>query len=253
MTSDLRGDVAVAWTDESGTSQSWTGSCGESVSPPPTICSGTPITVYPSITCSFSCEQHIPTAEWQVIKNSTGSAIESGGGLEAHFEPDETGLYTIEFYNVTCNGVDCEDCTLHMRVIVQELTPSINVEKMVSADGGATWEEEVEKLVCKNVKFKITVTNDGDVPLNNIVVTDALSGYLEYVQLSASPTPDSIAPYIIWNFPGPIQPGGTIEITFSAHVDGDGEHTNCVKVLAETDDGEDVSAQDCAVVIGVQG
>jgi uncharacterized repeat protein (TIGR01451 family) len=127
---------------------------------------------------------------------------------------------------------------------------SINVEKKVSVDGGVTWEEEVEQYVCQNVRFQIVITNDGDEPLNNIFVSDALSGYLDYSNGTANHIPDDTSPYLIWNFPGPLQLGETLEITFTAHVTAEGEHTNCVKVRAETGDGTDVSAQDCAMVMG---
>ncbi len=158
-------------------------------------------------------------------------------------------------YKFTGVDISDEDYQQYMSNIASCTTPksapSISVDKVVSADGGATWVDEVEQNVCQNVQFRITIANDGDVPLINIGVSDALSGYLEYVQGTTSPTPDSTAPYLIWNFPGPVQPGDSIEITFSAHVASEGEKTNCVKVQAETDDGEVVNDEDCAVVIGL--
>jgi uncharacterized repeat protein (TIGR01451 family) len=112
-------------------------------------------------------------------------------------------------------------------------SPSIAVEKLVSADGGATWADEVEQYACQNVQFQITVTNNGGVPLTSIVISDALPDCLEYVPGSATPPPDSMLNNnLVWNFAGPLQPNASTEVIFSAHV---------------------VCAENCCDIVSVEG
>lgn len=145
-----------------------------------------------------------------------------------------------------------------MRVHLPEVTPSISVQKMVSADGGVTWEDEVEQYVCQNIKFKITVINDGGVPLTNIVITDFLPDCLEYVDGPAVEVCHTTSiPY--YNLPGAdtlnwrctsgLQPGSSIEVIYTAHVVESGMCKNSLSVEGEYN-GEIVTGGDSAIVVG---
>src|SRR4030065_1666760 len=58
---------------------------------------------------------------------------------------------------------------------------SISLDKKASIDGGTTWVDPVWQDACQDVKFKMSVTNDGTVPVTDIVITDNLPDCLEYV------------------------------------------------------------------------
>jgi uncharacterized repeat protein (TIGR01451 family) len=142
-------------------------------------------------------------------------------------------------------------------ILCCEQNPSISVEKKVSNDGGQTWHEEVNQDVCQNVKFQITVTNDGDVTLTHIVITDYLPNCLEYV---SGPAVNGICPTLTYeppyyNLPGTntptwkcseLSPGSSAQVTYTAHVV---ECENQVSVEGEYD-GQIVTDTDCATVIG---
>ena len=140
-------------------------------------------------------------------------------------------------------------------ILCCEQNPSISVEKKVSNDGGQTWHEEVNQDVCQNVKFQITVINDGNVALTNIVIADHLPNCLEYVD---GPAVNGICPTIAdpyYNLPGTntptwtcseLPPGSSAEVIYTAHVV---ECENQVSVEGEYD-GQIVTDTDCATVIG---
>jgi uncharacterized repeat protein (TIGR01451 family) len=131
--------------------------------------------------------------------------------------------------------------------------PSVEIEKEVSTDDGVTWQEDVEAQVCTNVRFQITVHNDGDFDLTNIVVTDTLPECLEYVTGSAEPSEPTISGNkLTWTFPGPLKYCNTITIEFDAHVISEGENINTAEVTADSDGGE-VDDSDTATVIGTIG
>lgn len=126
---------------------------------------------------------------------------------------------------------------------------SITVDKKVSSDGGQTWHEEVIQCVCQNVQFKITVTNDGGSPITGVMVVDSMSECLTYEQGSATYFPDNASDnYIEWVFRS-LQPGHSIEITYTAHVDCAGDLENSVSVEGECD-GQVVHDEDEASVTG---
>ncbi len=141
--------------------------------------------------------------------------------------------------------------------------PSISVEKMVSIDGGANWVDQVEQIVGQNVQFQITVLNDGDVPLSNIVISDYLPDCLEYVD---GPAVEAICktqlPYLpYYNLPGTntptwkcseLAPGNSVQVIYTAHVVESGMCKNQVSVEGEYDE-EIVTAVGSATVTGITG
>jgi len=125
--------------------------------------------------------------------------------------------------------------------------PPMVVEKYVLCPCNEEWidadteEEALDLPICTDATFKIVIRNDGDCPLFEIAVYDMMHDSLEY--LSADPEPDEFSYdppnyYIYWFFPGPLNPGETIEIYITAHVNG--PHCsidyNFVEVTALCDD-----------------
>jgi uncharacterized repeat protein (TIGR01451 family) len=185
----------------------------------------------------------LPAAETLITETTSGSVdllsmLNDEGYLDLHIQDDTSVDYA-------------------RLILCCEQNPSISVEKKVSNDGGQTWHEEVNQDVCQNVKFQITVTNDGDVTLNDIVITDYLPNCLEYVDGPAvnwiCPPPTYEPPY--YNLPGTntptwecseLSPGSSAQVIYTAHVV---ECENQVSVEGEYD-GQIVTDTDCATVIG---
>ncbi|KYK38520.1 MAG: hypothetical protein AYK18_17050 [Theionarchaea archaeon DG-70] len=189
----------------------------------------------------------LPAAGTLITETTSGSEnllemLNDEGYLDLHIEDDTSVDYA-------------------KLILCCEQNPSISVEKKVSNDGGQTWHEEVNQDVCQNVQFQITVTNDGDVTLNDIVITDYLPNCLEYVSGPAvnwiCPPPTYVPPY--YNLPGTntptwkcseLPPGSSALVTYTAHVVESGGCENQVSVEGEYD-GQIVTDTDCATVIGV--
>jgi uncharacterized repeat protein (TIGR01451 family) len=129
-------------------------------------------------------------------------------------------------------------------------TPSIDIDKKVSKDGGVTWSDEVEAVVCETVRFKITIHNDGDYDLRNIKVIDTLPDCLEYEDNAIPIEPSISGNTLTWNFPGPLIFCHTIIIEFDAHVISDGENINEVTVTADSDGGSVTGATTATVWAG---
>ncbi|WP_166740150.1 DUF7507 domain-containing protein [Halalkalibacterium halodurans] len=68
----------------------------------------------------------------------------------------------------------------------EQLNPSITIEKLVSVDNGATFisaNESPGPLLPEGVspQFRFIVTNTGNVPLQNVIVTDNVYGFIANV------------------------------------------------------------------------
>jgi hypothetical protein len=106
--------------------------------------------------------------------------------------------------------------------------PGIDVEKYVlDLDGdwvdADTEDEALDLPICHDGQFKIVIKNTGECELINIIVKDIMHDSLKY--LGADPEPDNFdytAPeyYMDWFIPGPLPPGGVIEIFINFHVEG---------------------------------
>ena len=107
--------------------------------------------------------------------------------------------------------------------------PSIDVEKEVFDSETGKWvdadteNEALDVPICNDVTFKIIIHNNGEIPLENIHVSDAMHDSLKYI--SADPEPDDFQynpPFynIWWIFPGPLPVGETITVYITAHVEG---------------------------------
>jgi uncharacterized repeat protein (TIGR01451 family) len=240
--------IHVSWTDQDpNTTDEWTGSCGDVVG---TIlsCKGNPITVDSSSTCNSSCGQPEPNYSWNVT--GPHGYEDQGSGLPAEFIPPQEGTYEV-ILHATCDGEECISCNLTLgKVVLSECECSISVDKKVSSDGGQTWSEQVEQYVDQDVQFKVTVTNNGDLPLSHVTVADTISECLEYLQGSANYDPDDASSnYIVWSFPTqPLQPGDSIEIMYTAHVTCAGVLKNAVSAKGIYDN-QAVYAQEVSTVV----
>ena len=94
--------------------------------------------------------------------------------------------------------------------------PAISVVKTASPVSGTP---------CTNVTFNITVTNEGESPLNPVEVVDTIPAGMSYV--SADPVPDSFVENangtwtVTWANVGPLDPAESTDIVLIAHIDED--------------------------------
>ena len=106
--------------------------------------------------------------------------------------------------------------------------PGIDVEKYVLGLDGKWVDADTENAaldlpICHDGQFKIVIKNTGECALINIVVKDIMHESLKYT--GADPEPDNVVNtppewVMDWMFPGPLAPGGTIEIYVNFHVEG---------------------------------
>jgi uncharacterized repeat protein (TIGR01451 family) len=66
------------------------------------------------------------------------------------------------------------------------------------------------------ITYTLIVTNTGGGVLNNVLVTDTLQSYLQYVSGSATPAPAGASP-LVWQL-GSLQPGASVKIQFVVSV-----------------------------------
>jgi len=134
------------------------------------------------------------------------------------------------------------DYTVVEQAIVICPKPSIDIDKKVWDSSAKQWVEDINADVCTNVKFNITLHNNGGYNLTNIVVIDTLPVCLEYVNGSANPhETEIIGNKIKWIFNGPLEYCNKITINFEAHVISEGVNINNVTVNANSVEG---SAED---------
>jgi hypothetical protein len=118
-------------------------------------------------------------------------------------------------FQLTKEEGPCEPC-----MDVEKYVWDIWTKEWVDAD---TKERALEVGICKDITYKITITNCGDADLYNIYVRDKMSDSLKFI--SGDPDPDEWyyeEPfyYMFWFFPGPLPPGASIDIYITAHVEG---------------------------------
>ena len=126
-------------------------------------------------------------------------------------------------------------------------TPKVEIEKLVSGDGGATWQDEIDAVVCTTLRFRIKVHNDGDYDLTNIKVVDILPPCLEYKDNATPFEPQIQGNKLTWVFPGPLNYCNSIIIEFDVHVISEGENINEATVTADSAGGS-VTSTDTATV-----
>ena len=129
----------------------------------------------------------------------------------------------------------------------EPVIPDIDIDKLVSADGGVTWSDEVDVELDDIVKFKITVENDGNIDLTNVKIIDTLPSCLEYAD-NADPIEPSISGNkLTWRY-NSLAVGQTKVITFDATAIEEGENINDVNVTGKIPSGAEVTDDDTATV-----
>ncbi len=113
---------------------------------------------------------------------------------------------------------------------------SIDVEKLVSGDGGATWEDADSPIgprveVDGDVSFKFVVTNNGNVPLSDISLSDNV------IDVSSCTVPPTL------------EPGASFECVVGPLEAAEGQHTN-TGTAAGTFDGVSYTDSDNANYFG---
>lgn len=140
----------------------------------------------------------------------------------------------------------------------EECNPDINVKKDVWDPDYGGWVPAnsegtaVELPICEDAKFRIRITNTGDCPLD-VGVDDKMHDSLKF--RNADPEPDEVTYdppfyYIIWVWPEPVQPGETVVINVTAHVEGPecSIDYNYAFVQGTTEGGDVVEDEDYAYV-----
>lgn len=90
-----------------------------------------------------------------------------------------TSGYTVTNLNPCWNFA--ETITIQARV----MAPSVSIKKQVKIEGAATWQDSVEARPGDLLAYLITVKNEGNTTLNNLVVRDNLPPRLDYIEGSA--------------------------------------------------------------------
>ena len=115
-------------------------------------------------------------------------------------------------------GYSTNDITDDDSATVDLKKPGIEVKKQVWDSNNSIWTNEtIAAGVGALLQFKITITNTGEVPLTNIIITDELSSHFKYRD-NANIPPTSVSGdlrLITWTIPQ-VPVGGTISITYYA-------------------------------------
>lgn len=90
-----------------------------------------------------------------------------------------TSGYTVTNLNPCWNFA--ETITIQARV----MAPSVSIKKQVKIEGAETWLDSVEARPGDLLAYLITVKNEGNTTLNNLVVRDNLPPRLDYIEGSA--------------------------------------------------------------------
>ena len=170
------------------------------------------------------------TAGNKIFWNFTSPMLDDGESLYIEFnatvvESEETDNQNWAYYNANecgeylhCGG---DDAWVHV-VIPPE--PGVNIDKKIW--DGEEWVDEYATYLCvwqliedgQYLDFQITVTNTGNVDLNNVVVTDVLPPFLTYYDSDPSPSVVNDGE-IIWYFDIPVD--GVVVINLTTEIIGE--------------------------------
>ncbi len=132
------------------------------------------------------------------------------------------------YYNVlTTTSASFPDTYVDDKLAQVTVVPQIRISKRVVPSSQYPGGE---------ITYTITLQNDGDTPVQGIIITDAMPSFFRFVSMVSSPPPGvpSVHPTdtnVIWWDDVPTVPaGGSIEFSFRALADGDllGEYGNDV-------------------------
>ena len=180
--------------------------------------------------------------------NITSGPIASGDSLTiaagAHqelimraFVPADTPAGTTDVVELVATGMNNSDSVTDITTVHQG---KMRLVKEESSDGGATWHTYVQAKSEDTVRFRLTSTNIGIGPLNNIRVIDSIPDNTVYVAASAAsgnggtytvyystdgggswtttePAPGDVT-HIRWNYSGPLPAGESSYVTYEVMV-----------------------------------
>lgn len=105
--------------------------------------------------------------------------------------------------------------------------PLIEVDKLITTDGGANWRDSAGVEPGHNIAFKFVVTNTGNVPLTSLALNDSA------FDVSSC------------TLPAALEPGAAYECIIGPFPAGESEHTNTIAVSAAYQ-GRTITAADTA-------
>jgi len=121
--------------------------------------------------------------------------------------------------SVLSTGNVCDSDNVHV------IARHTEIELIKQVQDGGSWSDSITIIVGTDLTFRITVTNEGDVPLTNVHVIDDLPNFLTYnYDATSNPTVEELH-HIEWIFPlipvsgHEIPVSGHEEMTFTAHAD----------------------------------
>jgi len=166
-------DVVVSWTNTSGSSESWTGNCGETLAEPPIIDIGTSIEVNSSVSCIPSPPCEPSDTSWTIITYVGSCSPSSGGTLPISFTPTTIGdnSFTIVL-NINCDGTSCA-CTTNMRVRVVDTIPADTCECGEWTYLNVSWDGHTESIPpCDGTEGTVFVPLGTYVTVSGVYVCD---------------------------------------------------------------------------------
>lgn len=191
---------------------------------------GQPVTLVTAVTRATNGSPH----EGWIVRYSvpeTANAVFSNGSHEVEVPTDANGQAAVEFGPRTNDG-----STVHVNIqIVRPAQASGDLPKTVVGQGGTsvTWSAPGLSLrvlgpeavaLGQNVTFRIEVTNMGDLPARDVVVSDALPPTLKFV--SSNPPGQAFADRMEWRLGDlPAKLTRPIDVTAQAVRAGDVRYT----------------------------
>ena len=163
--------------------------------------------------------------------------------FDVHVKSGGENINTVDV-TAESNGLDVTDSDT--ATVTGIVPPSVKIEKKVS-DDGETWNDVVNIEFGEIARFKITVHNDGEKILTNIVVTDKLPNGLEYKNNAEPAEPQISGNELTWTYSS-LKPWHILEIEFDTKGVEEGDNINNVTVSAESSQGFIVNDSDTATV-----
>ncbi|PIE71573.1 MAG: hypothetical protein CSA22_01735 [Deltaproteobacteria bacterium] len=156
----------------------------------------------------------------------TTAANDATDPLDIATIPDTVNHSAVFSFDNSCGDSDSATANETINPLNPDIDITLTEVKQVVGEGGtATW--------------VLTLTNKGDAPASNIVLTNLIESGLTNATVTSGQAPDSgtTAANGTWTIPGPIPPGGTWTVTITAEVDtppsGPLTHTATVEGFAK--------------------
>lgn len=165
---------------------------------------------------------------WWYLTDDYGIVL--GEGETVYIEFNATVVdYGVNVNTVTvnakehCSSEEMEECDEATVIVEEPACPEINIVKEVYDEEAEEWVEDVTTYLCifdlvtegQYFEFRINVSNTGNVPLDNVFVTDVLPEFLFY--WDSNPTASVSGHVLTWDL-GTIPVDGYVVITLTARI-----------------------------------